>query len=525
MRKIGIVCLPGLESFLGDVVDFLKKDNEVKTCFTADNKELKEIVEWAETVWVEWGNELAVALTQADMLQGKHAICRVHSYEALSGHAAAIDWNKFDDVIFVAVHIRDLIFQQISVSPKVITKDFNTHIIPNGIDVDKYKFSHRGKGENIAFLGNLSAKKGPMLLIHAFYELLKATGNDYKLWIAGTIQDPRFGLYLNHMIEELDLHEKLFFSGYVENVEKWLEDKNYIVCSSPLESQGLGIMEAMCLGIKPLIHNFVGAKNIYDEKYLWTSIQDFIDMVEGEEYESLEYRGFISKHFLLRHRMKDIKKIVDNPPEKKPVQSIPSEQEYTEFNYWNRRPYPTDPNMSAETVEMHIDYIEKQVFQAKSVLDFGPGIGRTFKAYKDISYVEGCDISRMYEFQVKAEAEKLGLDFKLIHLDLVELGHLPYTRNTFDVAVAAEVLLHQRPENILLVMRELARVAKKVVIISWGEDRVSYSTPGEKSSGPNHCFHYNYLQICKEEGWKVTNFVGADRQVYFVYGKKREIIK
>ena len=517
MKKVAVVCLPGLESFLPDIVKFLKSKYEVKTCFNGNNEELKSVILWADTVWIEWANELAVVLTKSNIIDGKHSICRVHSYEALSGHVGAVDWNKLDDVIFVADHIRDLTFQQLT-KTNMVTKDFRTHVIPNGVDVDKFKFSHRKSGKNIAFLGNVNAKKGPMLLLHAFYELVNSSVFDYHLYIGGAIQEPRFGLYLSHIVKEMELEDVVHFEGFIQDVPKWLDDKNCIVCTSPIESQGLGIMEAMCMGIKPVIHNFVGARNIYDEKYLWTTIPEFIGMIDDEEYNSLEYRNFISKNYLLRHRLKEIAKIIDDPPEK-PAVIVQDPNQYTEYGYWNRRPIPTDPNMSPETNQKHIDYISSHLKGSCKVFDFGPGIGRTFEAYKEMEYVEGCDISRLYEVQVKAEAERIGFKFKLIHLDLVELGRLPYADNDFDVAVASEVLLHQRPENILLVMSELVRIANKVIVISWYEERVNFNAPGLLKPGMNHCFHYNYPQICKDNDWKVYDIETADRQVYFVYEK------
>ena len=433
-----------------------------------------------------------------------------------------------DDVIFVVDHVRDLIFQQLAVDPKLVTKDFKTHVIPNGIDVEKYKFSRRKPGKNIAFLGNMSSKKGPMLLIHAFNELRTGWMREspdvpslhYHLYIGGAIQEPRFGLYLSHMINEMGLTEYVHFEDYIQDVAGWLEDKNYIVCTSPFESQGLGIMEAMCMGIKPVIHNFVGAKNIYDEKYLWTTIPEFVDMIQEEEYNPLEYRSFISKNYLLRHRLRSIAKIIDNPPDKKEEVATIATDQYTEFDYWNRREYPTDPNMSQETKKQHIEFIGEHMVGVKKVLDFGPGIGRTFEAYKGIPYVEGCDISRLYEAQVEAKAEEIGFEFKLIHLDLVQVGKLPYRKNQFDVAVCAEVLLHQQPQHVLLVMSELARVSKKVIVISWTEDRVRFDEPGTPKPGRNHCFHYNYVQICQEQGWKTSDIRYVDRQIYFVYEKE-----
>lgn len=116
-----------------------------------------------------------------------------------------------------------------------------------------------------------------MLLLHAFKKIFD-TDNRYKLHIAGTFNEERYRLYFNQMIKELGLEKNIIFYGWQKDINKWLEDKNYLVCTSVLESQGLGIMEAMSKGIRPLIHNFVGAKEVYPEKYVWSSLDDIINI-------------------------------------------------------------------------------------------------------------------------------------------------------------------------------------------------------------------------------------------------------
>ncbi|MBY6897396.1 glycosyltransferase family 4 protein [Clostridium botulinum] len=135
----------------------------------------------------------------------------------------------------------------------------------------------RKKGFNIAYVGYINFKKGPMLLLHAFKKIFD-TDNRYKLHIAGTFDEDRYRLYFNQMIKELRLEKNIIFYGWQKDINKWLEDKNYLVCTSVLESQGLGIMEAMSKGIRPLIHNFVGAKEVYPEKYVWSSLDDIINI-------------------------------------------------------------------------------------------------------------------------------------------------------------------------------------------------------------------------------------------------------
>nr|WP_225897404.1 glycosyltransferase [Clostridium botulinum] len=100
---------------------------------------------------------------------------------------------------------------------KIFIPEEKVYVIPNGIDLSKQEFKERKKGFNIAYVGQ-------------------------------------------------------------KDINKWLEDKNYLICTSVLESQGLGIMEAMSKVIRPLIHNFVGAKEVYPEKYVWNSLDDIINI-------------------------------------------------------------------------------------------------------------------------------------------------------------------------------------------------------------------------------------------------------
>ena len=79
--------------------------------------------------------------------------------------------------------------------------------IPNGINLKKFKFVEREKGKNIAFVGNLSMKKNPVLLLRCF-EALLAIDPDYRLFFAGTFHDPVLEQYMRYTIgnkETLDL--------------------------------------------------------------------------------------------------------------------------------------------------------------------------------------------------------------------------------------------------------------------------------------------------------------------------------
>lgn len=306
--KVAFICPRGLESFIGDIVDFLKSRYEVRVCYSTNIQEVDSTITWSDIVWLEWANELTIKLTNhpENILKDKHTICRLHSYEAFEGFARKINWRNINDLIFVAAHIKNIVIQQVPDLPQLVS---NIHIVPNGINMDKFSFKERGRGKDLAFFGSITFKKGPMLLLHAFRELIQKD-NEYRLFMAGDFQESRYRYYYSQMAQELGLENNIIYDGKLKDVAGWLEDKQYIVCTSLLEGHPVGLMEAMARGLKPLIHNFVGAKNIYPEKYIWNTIHDFVRMATEDNYDPAEYKRFIEENYSLEKQMAYIAKIL-----------------------------------------------------------------------------------------------------------------------------------------------------------------------------------------------------------------------
>ena len=54
--KMAVLCLPGLQSFLGDIVESLSTKYEIQTCYSGNGQEIEAAVQWADVVWIEWVN-------------------------------------------------------------------------------------------------------------------------------------------------------------------------------------------------------------------------------------------------------------------------------------------------------------------------------------------------------------------------------------------------------------------------------------------------------------------------------------
>lgn len=288
--KVSFFVKQGLDSFIDSVISSLSHNYDTNKIIVTHYNQIDEGMQQADICWFEWCDELIIYASKLEAAKQKLIVCRLHSYEAFTDYISQVNWDNVDSLICVNKYIKENILQKAAISQEKIT------IIANGIDTDKYVYSEKKKGFNIAYVGYINYKKGPMLLLHTFNEIYRKD-NNYKLYIAGAFQDERYILYFNHMIKELQLENSIIFQGWQKDLNTWLEDKNYILCTSLLESQNISVMQAMCKGIKPIIHNFVGAKEIYPQSYLWNTMDAAVNLIADNKYESSQYRDFILNNF------------------------------------------------------------------------------------------------------------------------------------------------------------------------------------------------------------------------------------
>lgn len=290
MKKISIIVKQGMDSFLHGIINELEKQYIVRKYIVTSFDMVDDAMLWGDICWFEWCDELIGYASNLQIDKQCKLICRIHSYEVFTDYIKNVSWENVDKIIMISETIKNIFLEAIDIDKNKIT------IIPNGVDLNKWSYKDNIEDFNIAYVGYINYKKGPMLLLHSF-KAIYDYDKRFKLYIAGKFQDYRDKLYFQQMIHELGLEENIIFDGWIDDLDNWLNDKNYIICTSVLESQNMSVMQAMAKGIKPLIHNFVGAKLIYDEKFIWNTMNDLIFSISNNVYNSEEYRSFIEKNY------------------------------------------------------------------------------------------------------------------------------------------------------------------------------------------------------------------------------------
>lgn len=303
--KIAFFIKKGLDNFIDDIINSLDDNYETKKIIVTEYSEIDEGMEWADICWFEWCDELIAYGSNHRLALQKKLICRLHRYELFTDYPFKVKWINVDKLIVVTEHLKRVL---LAMMPN-LKNHLDIVTIENGVDLTKYTLIEREKGFNIASVGYIHSRKNPVLLLQLINKLVKIDTR-YKLYVAGQFQDSLLELYWNYQIIEMGLKENVIFNGWQKNIEAWLKDKNYLLSTSIHESFGYGIAEAMACGIKPVIHNFIFAPEIWDRKYLFNGIDEAIHMITSDEYDSKAYRKCIEDRYSLDKQISCIKNIL-----------------------------------------------------------------------------------------------------------------------------------------------------------------------------------------------------------------------
>jgi glycosyltransferase involved in cell wall biosynthesis len=302
--KVAFFCgLTGDVKFLNDIYSFIEQRFPVKFFECRDLKQVQEAMQWSDISWFEWCTDLVVEASKLPKVC--KSIVRLHRFEAYGDWPSRVRWENIDTLITVGnTFVKDALLR------KVPALDARTRsvVITNGVNLQKYKFTAKPRGKNIACIGYLNERKNPMFLLQCMQKL-HYIDPQYKLYFAGVFQDAALEQYIRYMIKSLELSDVVFFDGWQDDINTWLQDKHYIVSTSIGESQGMGVLEGMACGLKPIVHNFPGSDQIFPSDCLFNISEEFCGQVCDTDYVPEQYRRFVEEKYSLERQLSAINKL------------------------------------------------------------------------------------------------------------------------------------------------------------------------------------------------------------------------
>ena len=251
-----------------------------------------QMAENAKVVWCEWANKKAIDVSNTKLKAKK--ILRIHAFEAFTEYAHEINWNGFDHVIFINDYIKDYVERQFG-------KVNGAVVIPNGVDLNRFRLTPKSKNNKIAYAGYLTRKKGIGELLFIAKSL-----PEYEFHLAGKYQENDIADWVKYKKPD---NVFVYPWQYDEAMNDFYQDKSFILNTSLRESQAMTLMEGMACGLKPLVADWIGAEEIYGQ-CVYKNIEELKKLLEGS-YEPEKYRAFVKENYDFESTYKEIEKLFE----------------------------------------------------------------------------------------------------------------------------------------------------------------------------------------------------------------------
>lgn len=170
---------------------------------------------------------------------------------------------------------------------------------------------------------------------------------------------------------------------------------------------------------------------------------------------------------------------------------------YNPKDYWSKRidPNSYETNNDQAILNAEKNFVKDELKLQKNICVIGPGNGRILDSYseKNITFV---DITTNYKDKLEKKFKTLTNNKK--KFDFIEVENIDdlsiFKDNQFEALVCVHVLLHVPKEKINKVLKELTRICKKLVGISWF---YPYKT------NANHVFVHDFENHFSNLGFKL----------------------
>lgn len=313
--KIAIADNTGLK-FTQDLKEHWEKTNEVRY----ERGASEYLAQWADIYYVEWldGNlnylwklyndvEGVSRTPDWDNKKKPQIVVRMIDWDLWCGYVPFYDKTYIDFIdkaICIAPHIQKYILDR---APAYKDK---LKLIRPGVNVDKFKLkTTQTDGFQVGMvLGDMWWYKNHMGGLDIFTTLSKKDKR-WKLHIRGQHEPGEYNpVMFNQYLKIRGIEDRVILYPPVDDMNLWYENIDYLLHPGMKETFCYAVGEAMSKGIKPIVNNFYGAKDVWYDEILYNTHEEAVKMFYhpgGQVRPNQNYRQYIKENYGLERYFKE----------------------------------------------------------------------------------------------------------------------------------------------------------------------------------------------------------------------------
>ena len=294
--------------FAAPLIELARREGNLVTPLSLNGMSREMLEGWlrhCDIAWFEWGDSAVIAASQ--MQKSCRMICRIHRYELYDKTFLSANWNNIDEVIFVSEAMK---LRFISLLGEKLPATLVLTVIGNLTQHQPAAILPKAKRDpyQIGCVTRFVGAKNLFLLI-PIMQMLIQRDTRYRLSIVGRVEDQCLYESFKEILEQTGLTKYIRIESEIPatKMAQWYSRKSYLLSTSYIESQGMGIFEAMLAGVKPVVFAATGGLQEYlPAQWCFTTLDQAIDQLltppmEPDFYvqqavKSLNQDGFASAY-------------------------------------------------------------------------------------------------------------------------------------------------------------------------------------------------------------------------------------
>ena len=191
-----------------------------------------------------------------------------------------INWDKIDLLVCCNPWVAEVMSDYL--------KDTKTTVvhIRNSIDTSLWTYRMRKPGKNIGMVGRFHFVKNYPLAA----QIIATLPDDYRLHIVGKPDHPELFPYLMSFGKKIIMYDPI----PRDQLDAWWEDKSFCLSTSISEGDPMCVLEAMAKGIKPVIHSWPGADQMYPKTF--RTVYQAVEDILSSKYDSQAYLNNVEQN-------------------------------------------------------------------------------------------------------------------------------------------------------------------------------------------------------------------------------------
>jgi tetratricopeptide (TPR) repeat protein len=259
------------------LLEGLSAQFRVRKVVSLNKKTYEDALDACDFIWLEGFKDLgAYFIRENKGLAGRETLLRLTREDIIAGGAAKkMSFEPVRHIVFESVFLRNYFL----LDKPIIRPGTGLYAIPRALDLKTCQFRKReGKKKIASIIPELWTSGEFILLLEAFLSL-RDCHPELELHLSVGQRDMNREVYVSHFISENGLGDAVFYH-FNANLGGFLAENDLILAADVFAGTH-GVMEALTMGLAPLVRSSPGAKELVPENCLWSNFKELLSLYDN----------------------------------------------------------------------------------------------------------------------------------------------------------------------------------------------------------------------------------------------------